>query len=61
METFFNNSFDLCHVSMLLGVHGRYVDVLGGTSSKLAVGPAELFNVLPNTSSVSANLFVPAG
>jgi len=42
------------------GARGQYVDVLGGTSKTAApAAPGNLFNVLPKSASMPANIFVP--
>ena len=44
------------------GAHGKYVDVLANNSSTKAspATPSSLFNVLPKSASMPANIFVPA-
>jgi len=41
------------------GARGQYVDVLGGASKPSPAAPGNLFNVLPKSASMPANIFVP--
>jgi len=46
-------------ILLYAGARGQYVDVLGGASKPSAAAPGNLFNVLPKSASMPANIFVP--